>query len=365
MLAVVDLTSWEGRLNTRARMRSFLILLFLGFGWLAAIPGASAAQPLHVFIWSEYLDPEVVREFEKARDAKLTIDLYEDAESMMAKLQNGGVGLYDIVVPPDHMVASMVKLGLLSPLRHDNLPNLRNLDARFRAPPFDPKNAYTVAYQWGTVGLYYRKIAGKPAPDSWTAIFQASAQPGPMVVIDSMRDAIGAALKFRGHSFNATDTALLKEARDLLIDAKRRSVAMEGSVGGRNRVLGKTAAVAMVYSGEAARGMSEDHETAYVIPKEGSQIWLDNLAVPAKAPHRDLAEQFINFLLEPEIGARISNFTQFATPNQAAREFIKKEDLANPAIYPSPEVMAKLEYLEDVGAKTRLFDQVWTQVKAR
>lgn len=346
-------------------MRRLFTLLPVLMALAATGPASIAAQPLHVFIWSEYLDPEVVREFEQTRDAKLTIDLYEDAESMVAKLQNGGIGLYDIVVPPDHVVTAMVKLGLLSPLRHENLPNLKHLDARFRSPPFDPKNLHTVAYQWGTVGIYYRKTPGQRAPDSWAAIFDASAQPGPFVLIDSMRDAIGAALKFRGHSFNTTDAAFLKEARDLLIGAKKRSVAMEGSVGGRNRVLGKTAVAAMVYSGEAARGMTEDRETAYVIPKEGSQIWLDNLAVPAKAPHRDLAEQFINFLLEPRIGARISNFTQFATPNQAAREFIRKEDLANPAIYPPAEVMAKLEYLEDLGSKTRLFDQVWTQVKAR
>ncbi|MBL9135132.1 MAG: spermidine/putrescine ABC transporter substrate-binding protein [Verrucomicrobiales bacterium] len=346
-------------------MRCLIYPLLILVGVVTTAPRASAAQALHVFIWSEYLDPEVVREFEQTRNAKLTIDLYEDAESMVAKLQNGGLGLYDIVVPPDHMVASMVKLGLLSPLRHENLPNLKNLETRFRAPPFDPKNAHTVAYQWGTVGIYFRKVPGQQAPDSWAAIFDARNQNGPFVLIDSMRDAIGAALKFRGHSFNATDATLLKEARDLLIDAKKRSVAMEGSVGGRNRVLGKTATAAMVYSGEAARGMAEDSATGYVIPKEGSQIWVDNLAVPAKAPHRDLAEQFINFLLEPKIGARISNFTQFATPNQAAREFIKKEDLSNPAIYPPADVLAKLEYLEDVGPKTRLFDQVWTQVKAR
>jgi spermidine/putrescine transport system substrate-binding protein len=102
-----------------------------------------------------------------------------------------------------------------------------------------------------------------------------------------------------------------------------------------------------------------------VIPKEGSQIWLDSLAVPSRAPHRDLAEDFINFLLDPKVGARISNFTQFATPNRAAREFIQPEDLKNPAIYPPDDAMKRVEFLRDVGARSRLFDQVWTQVKAR
>ena len=111
--------------------------------------------------------------------------------------------------------------------------------------------------------------------------------------------------------------------------------------------------------------MADDAETVYLIPREGSQIWLDNLAVPAKAPHRDLAEKFINFILEPKIGAQLSNFTQFATPNKAARPFIKPDDLKNPAIYPPPELAAKLEFLEDLGANTRLYDEIWTQIKAK
>src|SRR5262249_57988231 len=138
-----------------------------------------------------------------------------------------------------------------------------------------------------------------------------------------------------------------------------------GSVGGKSKVLSKTARAAIVYSGEAARGMGEDKETAYLIPKEGSQIWQDNLAVPARAPHRDLAEKFINFILDPKIGARVSNFTQFATPNKAAKPFITPDDLKDPTIYPPPDVMAKLEFLEDLGSKTRLYDEVWTQIKAK
>lgn len=346
-------------------MRTIVILLAVVWAFWGGGPGdARAAQPLHVFIWSEYLDPEVVKEFERQFDARLTVDLYEDAESMLSKLQSAP-GQYDVVVPPDHTVPVMAKLGLLTPLRREKLPNFKHLDPRFVGAPFDPKNEHTVPYQWGTVGLYYRKVPGKPAPDSWAAVFDAGAQPGPFVLIDSMRDAIGAALKFRGHSLNSVVPGELKEARDLLVAAKKRSAAFEGSVGGKNRVLGKSVALAMVYSGEAARGMAEDRETGYVIPKEGSQIWVDNLAIPAKAPHRDLAEKFIDYLLEPRVGARISEYTQFATPNAAARKLVKAEDLANPAIYPSADTLEKLEFLKDLGAGTRLFDQVWTQVKAR
>lgn len=333
--------------------------------WLGVGLGGLAAEPLRVFIWSEYLDPEVVQEFEAREGVRVTLDLYEDAESMMAKLQAGGTGQYDVVVPPDHLVVPMVKLGLLAPLRAERMPNRKHLDPRFLGLPFDPENRYTVAYQWGTVGLYYRKQGNRPAPDSWAVLFDSEQAWGPMVLIDSMRDAVGAALKYRGHSMNSTDTAALREAQELLVATKRRSVGMEGSVGGRNRVLARTAAVAVVYSGEAARGMAEDGETGYVIPKEGSQIWVDNLAIPARAPNRDVAERFINYLLEPEVGAKVSIYTRFATPNRAARERVPPEDLANGAIYPSAEVMDRLEYIEDLGAKTQVYDRIWTRVKAR
>lgn len=337
--------------------------------WMLAVvlvgPQLRAAEQLNLFIWSEYLPPDVVTDFEQRFACKVVIDLYEDDAAMMAKLQAGGASLYDVVVPSDHRVPVLIKAGLLAPLRRDRVPNLKNLEARFASPPFDPGNAYTVAYQWGTLGLYVRRQAGRPLPDSWAAVFDPAAQSGPFVLMDSARDLIGAALKYQGRSLNSTDPAELKAARDLLIQAKRRCLGFDGTVAGKNKVLGRTAGVAMVFSGEGARGMAEDSETAYVIPKEGSLIWVDSLAVLAKAPHRDLAEHFLNFCLEPEVGARISNFTQFASPNQASRPFLRPEDLKNPAIYPPEAILPRLEFAEHLGAKSRLYDEVWTQVKAK
>jgi spermidine/putrescine transport system substrate-binding protein len=183
--------------------------------------------------------------------------------------------------------------------------------------------------------------------------------------MDSMRDTMGAALKYKSHSFNSTKAAELKEARDLVLAAKKRAVGFEASVGGKNKVVSKAARAAIVYSGEGARGMSEDIETQYFIPREGSQIWLDSLVILANAPNRPLAEKFLNFCLEPDIAARISNFTQFSTPNLTARAKIDPKLLNNPAIYPPDDVMAKLEFLTDLGPNLRLYDEVWTQIKSR
>jgi spermidine/putrescine transport system substrate-binding protein len=340
---------------------AFAVLLTLLFTW----PSWAETARLNLYIWSEYIDPKIVADFEKQFDCKVTIDLYEDAESMLAKVQSGGVSLYDVVVPPDHIVPAMIHLKLLAPLRHENIPNLKNLDEQFANPSYDRGNRYCVAYQWGTVGIFARQPRDKPLPQTWGIFFDPKLQPGPFVLIDSVRDMLGAALKYKGHSLNSTDPQELKEARDLVLEAKKRSLGFEGSVGAKNRVLARTARAAIVYSGEGVRGVNDDAETVYFIPKEGSQIWVDNLAVLAKAPHRDLAEKFVNFILDARIGAQLSNFTQYSSPNKAALPFVRSQDLKNPTVYPPPELRAKLEVLEDLGSKSRLYDEIWTQVKAR
>jgi spermidine/putrescine transport system substrate-binding protein len=345
---------------------NWIASLALALGLVGSVPLARAESAvLNLFIWSEYIDPKIVKDFEKQFRCKVNIDLYEDSESMMAKIQGGGAALYDVIVPSDNLVPALIKQGLLAPLRTERLPNLKHLDPKFARPAYDPENKFTVAYQWGTVGLLARKVDGKPVPDSWTAVFDAAQPAGSFLLMDSMRDTIGVALKYKGYSANSTNANELREAREVLIAAKKRSVGFDGSVGVKNKVLGKTAQLGMVYSGEGVRAMTENEKFVYFVPKEGSIAWVDNLAVLARAPHRDLAEQFINFILEPKVGARLSTFTQFATPNAAARQFMDKEDLEDPAAYPPPETMARLEFLHDLGARLRLYDEVWTQVKAR
>ena len=148
-------------------------------------------------------------------------------------------------------------------------------------------------------------------------------------------------------------------------EPKKRSLGFESGVGGKNRVLARTATAAMAYSGDAMRGMKEDIDTYYFIPREGSQIWVDNLAVCAKAPNRIVAEKFLNFILNPEVGARLADFNQYATPNKAALAFVHPDNLANPVIYPPGDVMKRLEFLRDLGKGTRAYDEVWTSLKAR
>jgi spermidine/putrescine transport system substrate-binding protein len=333
---------------------------------LVAFSAQAANYKLNLFIWSEYIDPAIITDFEKRFDAKVTIDLYEDESAMIAKLQGGGTAQYDVIVPPDHVVPALIKLKLVAPLRHENIGNIRHIDERFASPWYDPGNRFTVPYQWGTLGIYARKPADKPYIESWALIFDEKEQPpGGFVLMDGMRDSIGAALKYKGHSINTTDLRELLAARNVLLAAKKPSLGFEGGVGGKNRVLAKTAAAAMAYSGDAMRGMKEDADTYYFIPQEGSQIWVDNLAICAKAPNRIVAEKFLNFILDPQVGARLADYNQYATPNRAAMQYVHADNLANPMVYPPADVMKRLEFLRDLGKETKLYDEIWTQVKAK
>jgi spermidine/putrescine transport system substrate-binding protein len=320
---------------------------------------------LNVFIWSEYIDPKIIEQFSKEYDCKVTVDLYEDNESMMAKLQGGGTSLYDICVPSDYIIPALIKNGLLAPLRKENIPNMKNIDPKFSNREYDPGNKYTAPYQWGTVGLYVRKKPGETIDETWGLVFDPTKSIGSFLIIDDARAAIGAALKYKSDSLNSTDKKQLREARDLLIEAKKRSLGFEGGVGIKNKVLAKVCRLGMVYNGDAVRGMKEDPETYFFVPREGSEIWLDNMAVPSKAPNRNMAEKFINYILDAKIGAQLSNFNQYATPNLAAREFINPADLKNIAIYPSEEQMKVLEFVRDLGSKTGWYDELWTGIKSK
>jgi spermidine/putrescine transport system substrate-binding protein len=343
-------------------MQRLVAILLLA---LTALAAPAANYKLNLFIWSEYIDPEIISEFEKRYDVKVTMDVYEDESAMLAKLQGGGAGLYDVIVPPDHTVPALIKLNLIAPLRHENVANIRHINERFASPWYDPSNRFTVPYQWGTLGIYARKPQDKEYTESWALLFDPKEQPGPFVLLDGMRDTMGAALKYKGHSVNSTDTRALLAARDVLVDAKKRSVGFAGGVGGKNRVLARTAVAAMAYSGDAMRGIKEDLDTYYFIPREGSQIWVDNLAVCARAPNRIVAEKFLNFILDPQIGARLADYNQYATPNKSAMAHVHPDNLTNPMIYPPPEVMNRLEFLRDLRKETKVYDEIWTQIKAK
>jgi spermidine/putrescine transport system substrate-binding protein len=330
---------------------------------------AAGAEELRIYTWSEYMDEEKMpADFEAETGIKVRLDIYENNEEMVAKLQAGGASQYDIIVPSDYIMPVLINQGLIQPLDHAKIPNLANLKPLFREASYDPGNKYSVAYQWGTVGLMYRKDkVNEEAVKSWSVLFDADKQPGPFWLIDSVREMIGIALVYLGKDFNSTDPMDLKAAADLLVATKRSGNCMgfKPGVGGKNDVVAGTAVAAIVYNGDAIQSVTEDPENlGFVIPREGSEIWYDSMAIPKDAPNPDAAHKWINWILEPEVGAELSNYNQYATPNAAAEPFITPEDLSNPGIYPTPEIMEKLHFTKDLGKDNRIVDEAWTRAKS-
>ncbi len=337
------------------------IVLFL----LALAGLAWARGELRLFNWADYIPEEVVAEFERRYQARVVIDTFEAPEAMLAKLAAGGDAEYDVVVPPDYYVLEMARAGLIRSLDHAKLKNLKNLAPEFQDPRYDPQNRHSIPYLWGTTGIAYDREAVKKPVNSWAVFFDEKAYAGPCFLLDEMRETIGAALKFLGYSLNDTDPAHLEEAKALLIGAKKRCLGFAGGIEARSRLLAGDAAVVHAYSGDIVQIQEEAPQVEYVVPEEGGTIWTDAVAITKRAPHPELAYKFLDFILEPEIAAKIANYNAYATPVAAALPYLDEELRSNPAIFPPPEVRKKLEYIRDIGDAIRLYDRIWTEVKAR
>ncbi|MCF3608145.1 spermidine/putrescine ABC transporter substrate-binding protein [Planktothrix agardhii 1033] len=297
----------------------FCLGVFLPFGCTAnqssTPPTAPTANVLNIYNWSTYIDPEVLKAFEQKYQVKVNYDTYDSAESLYAKLKAGNPG-YDVAFPPDYMVKIMVKEQMLEELDPANIANIKNIEPKFLNPPYDPGNKYSIPYQWITLGIGYN-------PEQ------------------------------------------IKKAQDFLIKNKDNIAAFAPDTGQQLLNQGEVN-LTMEYSGDIFQVMAENPDLRYVIPKEGSIIGMDNMVIPKGAPNKKLAETFINFILEPENSAKISNFIDYASPNKVAidQKLIDAENLKNPGIYPPPEIFDKLQYLQDLGEATQLYDQAWTEIKA-
>jgi len=324
------------------------------------------ADTLYLYNWSEYMDPEVLEQFEEEFGVKVTEDTFGSNEEMLAKLQ-AGAGGYDIIFPSDYMVDIMIGEGLLAEIDHENVPNIKHIDALFADPPYDPGMVHCIPYMWGTTGLGYNQDVFEEPPDSWAYVFDpdlVSQYEGQITMLNDVRETVGAALKYLGYSLNTTDEDALMEARDLLMEQKEWLYGYEAEQYAPLISADETV-IAHGYNGYFLMTALEDERIWYVVPKEGATIWADNMCIPDSAPNKYTAEVFIDFLLRPEINAQLVNYLWYPSPNKAAEEFIDPEILEDPAIYPPDDVMKVLEWIEDVGDATPLYERIWTEVKAQ
>lgn len=331
----------------------------------ASVQRDSLARELRLFTWPDYMDPALLDEFRSTYGVRVVVDYYDNNEALIAKLQAGGLGQYDVIIASDYAAETLGGQQMLVPLDHALIPNLANLDARFREMPFDPGNRYTATYQWGTSGLGVRsdRVTGDIQP-SWRLVFEPDEQPGPFAMLADPRETIGAALIYLGHSANSTEPAELERAEALLMAQRPRVLTYAPFASSRDLLASGDVVLAHNYSGDILMVQEDVPAIRYVIPREGAILWTDNMAVPARAPAPYTAMVFINFILDGGIGARLSNFTRYASPNAAAWDGLDEELRTDPAVYPDSAVLARLEVLRDIGEARVLYDRIWTRLRA-
>ncbi len=318
-------------------------------------------QQLNVFTWAGYVNDEIRTGFEKEFGVKVVVDTYATNEDLHAKLSVGETG-YDIIMPSDYMVSIMIKSELLAKLNQDNIPNFESISPDFLDKYFDPENRYSVPYTFGTAGIAYDSDVVSPAPDSWTVLWNEKYK-NQFSMLDDPRETPGLALKMLGYSLNTTDPEELNQAKEKLLEQKPLVKQYKNEA--EELLIAGDVVMAHCWSGDAFRAAAERPSLRYVIPKEGSSQFIDNVCIPKFAPHKELAEKFINYLLRPEINAKISAFTKYGTCVPAAKDHLPDAILMHEYIYPSEDVLQSLEWIRDQGDFTQQYSRAWEEIKAK
>jgi spermidine/putrescine transport system substrate-binding protein len=330
------------------------------------VTGVEPATEIVIYNWSEYMDPEIYALFEEEFGISVVEDNFSNNEELLAKLQGGATG-YSLIVPSDYTVNIMIEEGMLSTLDHANVPNLANLSERFTELPYDPGNQYCAPYQWGTTGLGYLS-SEMDEPTSWSIIFEPDPEApyyGRYTMLDDVRESFAAALVYLGYDINTTDEAQLEEAKQLLINAKAGIAGYDSDTFEDLLASGENL-LAHGWNGDFLVAQEENEDIGYAVPQEGGVVWIDNICIPADISAEDklAAEMFIDFLLRPDIGAMLSGYNYYASPNAAAEAELDKEMLNDPTVYPPDEVLERLQYIRPVGEAESLYQRLWDEVKS-
>lgn len=334
---------------------------------------ARLSDELYLFNWSEYLEPQLLDEFEQEYGVRVIQDFYDANESMIPKIRAGNSG-YDLVVPSDYAVEILSREGLLAPLDKDLLPNLEHLNPALLDLAYDPGNTYSVPYFWGTTGIAYNSAFFDAPPDSWGVFFeQASLEEiaGRFTMLEDPRETPGAALFYLGKSVNTTNEEDLAAAQQLLIEQKPYLAAYDSS-NVNLKLSTEEIIIAHAFDGLAATarlGIDDkpgNPDIAYAIPREGGVIWQDNLAIVAESPNHYTAHVFINFLLRPDVAARNTDYVLYLTPNKAAIPLLAEETReVFEIIEPDDETIEQMQWIERSEESDQLYNDLWVEVISR
>ena len=324
--------------------------------------GGPEEKVLNFYNWADYVAENTVPDFQKQTGIKVTQDFFSSNEDLLAKLQAGGTG-YDVIVPSDYMVAIMIKSDVVQKLDMAQIPNSKNVGKEYKGLSYDPNNEYSLPYQWGTTGILYNKKEIGQLPESWDPLWDTEFE-GEKSMLNDTRETLGAALYKLGYSVNATDQGQLEEAK---AELKKQNPLLRGyfdSTEARPLVQNGDLLLGHVFSGDAFLALSENEDLDYVIPKPAATRWTDNMCIPNGAEHPQNAHKFINYILDAEVGAELSNYTYYATPNEAALPMIDDALKKLPTYSPTQEQFERLQVIEDTGEVTREYERIFTEVKS-
>lgn len=319
-----------------------------------------------VYNWGEYIDPETIEMFEEETGIKVIYDEFETNETMYPKVEAGAAS-YDVICPSDYMISKMIDNDMLAEINFDNIPNAKaNIGEQYyqQSKGFDPDNKYSIPYCWGTVGILYNKTMVDEPITSWAQLWDEKYADN-ILMQDSVRDAFMVAEKVNGFSMNTVDPSELEIAKNALIEQKPLVQAyVIDQV--RDKMIGGEAAIGVIYSGEAIYTQRENPDLVYVIPEEGTNVWIDSWVILKDAPNKENAEKFIDFMCRGDIAVKNFEYITYSTPNEAARELIEDEDIKNSEIaFPDLSQYNNLEvfvYLGEDG--DALYNEMWKEVKS-
>ena len=325
---------------------------------------ADDSKVLYFYNWSEYIPDSVLTEFTKETGIKVIYSTYESNESMYAKLKTmGNNSGYDLVVPSSYFVSKMAKEGMLEKLDHSKLPHFKDIDPMYLNKKFDPNNQYSVPYIWGATGIGVNTELTDPSKiHSWADLWDPKWK-GQLMMMDDAREFFAMGLRVLGYSGNTTNVQQIQAAYKKLQQLMPNVLVFNSDFPANPYISGDTPA-GMLWNGSAYMAQQDGAPVTVVWPKEGPILWMDNLAIPAGAKHKDAAYKMINFLLRPDNAAKIALKIGYPTPVATAKKYLPKSFVDNPLIYPPKAVMEKGEWQSAVGDKTEMYEELFQKLKA-
>lgn len=345
-------------------MRKFALILCILIAFSACAMGSASAsaEELTVFNWFDYIDPAVIDLFEEETGITVKYVNFTTNEEMYTKLE-AGAGTYDVIFPSEYMIERMIAHDMLEELDLSAMPNFANVMDRLKDPSYDPGNRFSVPYMWGTLGYLYNSEMVDEELTSWSALFDEK-YAGNVIMMNSMRDSIGLALKYLGYSMNTRNEAELNEAKDLLIKQKQDKIQCGYLLDEtKDKMVGGEAAIGVVYSGDAQYAIEKNESLVYVVPEEGSNIWVDGMCIPKGSKNVEGAMKFIDFLCREDIAAMNFDYIYYCSPIQAVVDGLDEEEAAQSTINPSEDVVSRCEYFNDVEDVMSLYENVWMEIR--